>query len=76
MKGPPSYLYGRSDPGGIINQVTKAPLKHRYAATELIVGNYNLYRPTIDVGGPLNESKTLTYRFNGLYESSESFREG
>lgn len=76
VKGPPSYLYGRSDPGGIINQVTKAPLKHRYAATELIVGNYNLYRPTIDVGGPLNESKTLTYRFNGLYESSESFREG
>lgn len=76
VKGPPSYLYGRSDPGGIINQVTKAPLKDRYAATEVIVGSYNLYRPTFDVGGPLNEIKTLTYRFNGLYESAESFREG
>lgn len=76
VKGPPSYLYGRSDPGGVINQITKAPLKNSYYAAEMLFGSYNLYRPTIDVGGPLNESKSLTYRFNGLYESAESFREG
>lgn len=76
VKGPPSYLYGRSDPGGLINQITKAPLRNPYYATEMLFGSYNLYRPTIDVGGPLNESKSLTYRFNGLYESAESFREG
>ena len=28
VKGPPSYLYGRSDPGGVINQITKAPLRN------------------------------------------------
>lgn len=76
VKGPPSYLYGRSDPGGVINQITKAPLKNPYYAAEMLFGSYNLYRPAIDVGGPLNESKSLTYRFNGLYESAESFREG
>ena len=76
VKGPPSYLYGRSDPGGIINQVTKAPLRHPYYSAEMIVGSYGLYRPTIDIGGPLNESKTLTYRFNGMYESAESYRDG
>ena len=27
VKGPPSFLYGRADPGGVINQITKAPLK-------------------------------------------------
>lgn len=76
VKGPPSYLYGRSDPGGVINQITKAPLRNPYYAAEMLFGSYNLYRPAIDVGGPLNESKSLTYRFNGLYESAESFREG
>ncbi len=76
VKGPPSYLYGRSDPGGVINQVTKAPLKNPYYSAEMIIGSYGLYRPTIDIGGPLNDSKTLTYRFNGLYESAESYRDG
>jgi iron complex outermembrane recepter protein len=76
IKGPPSYLFGRSDPGGVINQITKAPLKDPYYSAEMILGNYDLYRPTIDIGGPLNESKTLTYRFNGLYESAGSYREG
>lgn len=76
VKGPPSYLYGRSDPGGVINQVTKAPLKNAYYSAEMIVGSYGLYRPQIDVGGPLNDSKTLTYRFNGMYESAESYRDG
>jgi iron complex outermembrane receptor protein len=76
VKGPPSYLYGRSDPGGVINQVTKAPLKDRYYSAEMIIGSYGLYRPQVDMGGALNESKTLTYRFNGMYESAESYRDG
>ena len=76
IKGPPSYLYGRSDPGGVIVQTTKNPLKNPYYSSEIIFGNYNLYRPTVDIGGPLNESKTLTYRFNGAFESARSFREG
>lgn len=76
VKGPPSYLYGRSDPGGVINQITKAPLKERYYSTEMIIGSYGLYRPQFDIGGPLNASKTLTYRFNGMYESAGSYRDG
>lgn len=76
VKGPPSYLYGRSDPGGIINQITKAPLRNPYYSGEMIIGSYGLYRPTFDIGGPLNESKTVTYRFNGMYESAGSYRDG
>ncbi len=76
VKGPPSYLYGRADPGGVINQITKAPLKDRYYSAEMIIGSYGLYRPTFDIGGPLNDSKTVTYRFNGLYESAGSYRDG
>ena len=76
VKGPPSYLYGRSDPGGVINQITKAPLKERYYSAEMIIGSYGLYRPQFDIGGPLNASKTLTYRFNAMYESADSYRDG
>jgi iron complex outermembrane recepter protein len=76
VKGPPSYLFGRSDPGGVINQITKAPLKNPYYSGDMIIGSYGLYRPTMDIGGPLNDSKSLTYRFNGMYESAESYRDG
>ncbi len=76
VKGPPSFLYGRADPGGIINQITKAPLRNSYYSAEMVLGNYDLYRPQMDIGGPLNASKTLTYRFNAMYESAGSYREG
>lgn len=76
IKGPASYLYGRADPSGIMNLITKKPLADSYYAGELIVGSYNLYRPTIDMTGALNDSKSALYRFNGLYESAGSFREG
>ncbi len=76
VKGPPSYLFGRADPGGIINQTTKNPLRNNYYSGEMIFGSYNLYRPNFDIGGPINDSKTLTYRFNGVYENAESYREG
>jgi iron complex outermembrane receptor protein len=76
LKGPASFLYGRADPSGIMNLVTKKPLTEPYYAGELIVGSYNLYRPTIDMTGPLNENKTASYRINGVYESAGSFREG
>jgi iron complex outermembrane recepter protein len=75
LKGPPSVLYGRSEPGGILNLITKQPLPESYYAFDTIFGSYSLYRPTIDLSGPLNESKTFLYRFNGAYENSESFRD-
>lgn len=76
LKGPASFLYGRADPSGIMNLITKKPLIDPYYAAEFIVGSYNLYRPTIDMTGALNDSKTASYRINGVYESAGSFREG
>jgi outer membrane receptor protein involved in Fe transport len=68
-------LYGRSEPGGIINILTKQPLPDRYASIDQIIGSYNYYRTMIDATGPLNESKTLLFRINGAYENTESFRD-
>lgn len=75
LKGPPSVLYGRSEPGGIINLLTKQPLLVPYYSTDTIFGSYGLYRPTIDLSGPINNDKTALYRFNGAYENAESFRD-
>jgi iron complex outermembrane receptor protein len=75
LKGPPSVLYGRSEPSGIVNIITKQPLKESYASLETVFGSYGLYRPMIDVSGPMNESKTLRFRINGAYENAESFRD-
>ncbi|SLM48598.1 putative Ferric iron uptake protein [Nitrospira japonica] len=75
LKGPPSVLYGRSEPGGIINILTKQPQAERYASIDQIIGSFNFYRTMVDVTGPMNESKTLLFRVNGAYENRESFRD-
>ena len=76
LKGPNAFLYGRSEPGGIINLVTKKPLLEPGYLFELDIGSFNLYRPAFDVTGPVpGTSDHLLYRLNGLYESADSFRD-
>lgn len=75
LKGPASILYGRADPGGIINVVTKQPLATPYYSFQQQFGSYNFFRTTGDATGPLNQSGSLLYRFNFAYENSESFRD-
>ena len=73
LRGPASVLDGQGDPGGTINFVTKQPLSEPYFATSMSFGSYNLYQPTLDISGPLNSDKTLLYRLNASYISTESF---
>ncbi len=75
LKGPASVLYGRAEPGGIVNTVTKKPLSDWYFGVQMAAARFNLYRPSWDLSGPLNKSKTLAFRVNGVYENSESFRD-
>ncbi len=73
VKGPASVLYGQAEPGGIINIVTEQPLAEPYYAAEFTVGNYDFYRPVLDISGPLNADKTVRYRLNAAYQNSSSF---
>ncbi|MBN4006070.1 TonB-dependent siderophore receptor [Nostoc sp. LPT] len=73
LKGPASVLYGQGEPGGILNIVTKQPLSTPYYAVEGTIGNFDFYRPTLDLSGPLNTDKTIRYRLNMAYENSGSF---
>ncbi|MDF5714318.1 MAG: TonB-dependent siderophore receptor [Rhizonema sp. NSF051] len=73
LRGPASVLYGQGDPGGTINFVTKQPLRDPYFAASMSFGSYSLYQPSLDISGPLNSEKTVLYRINASYISTESF---
>ncbi|MGH7410979.1 MAG: TonB-dependent siderophore receptor, partial [Candidatus Methylomirabilis sp.] len=75
LKGPASVLYGRAEPGGLINVVTKRPEEEPYYSLEQRFGSFNLYRTEGDATGPLLADHSLLYRVVGVYESSESFRD-
>jgi len=75
LKGPASILYGRVEPGGIINLVTKQPLATPYYSLQQQFGSYDFYRTTLDATGPLTSDDTLLYRFNLAYQDADSFRE-
>jgi iron complex outermembrane receptor protein len=75
LKGPTSITFGDVAPGGVLNFVTKKPLAEFYANVNFKTGEWGLIRPSVDISGPLNESKTLRYRLNATYEQSNSFRD-
>lgn len=75
LKGPASILFGRVEPGGIVNLVTKQPLATPYYSLQQQFGSYDLYRTTFDATGPLTQDDTLLYRFNAAYQEAGSFRE-
>ncbi|HPV84276.1 MAG TPA: TonB-dependent receptor plug domain-containing protein, partial [Nitrospira sp.] len=75
LKGPASILYGRIEPGGMINVNTKRPLDTPHGALEQQFGSYNFYRTLWDVGGAITDSKSLSVRFAGGYQNSGSFRD-
>ncbi|BDI14216.1 hypothetical protein ANSO36C_00180 [Nostoc cf. commune SO-36] len=75
LKGPASVLFGAVEPGGIINVVTKQPLSEPYYKLEFEAGNRGFYQPSIDFSGPLNSDKTLLYRLNASYQTSDGFQD-
>ncbi|MBE9157004.1 TonB-dependent siderophore receptor [Nodosilinea sp. LEGE 06152] len=74
LRGPASVLFGNTEPGGIVNLVTKQPLDEPFYGLEFQAGSYGFIRPTVDLTGPLNTDRTTLYRFNGAYERANGFR--
>ncbi|WP_157385896.1 TonB-dependent siderophore receptor [Methylosarcina fibrata] len=74
LKGPASILYGQSEPGGIINYVTKKPLSNPYYSLQQQFGSFDFYRTTADATGPLTKDGSLLYRLNFAYEDVGTFK--
>ncbi|WP_020564059.1 TonB-dependent siderophore receptor [Methylosarcina fibrata] len=75
LKGAAAMLYGRIQPGGMLNLVTKKPLDTPYYSLQQQIGSYDLYRTTLDATGPVPGTDSLLYRFNLAYQNNESFRD-
>jgi iron complex outermembrane recepter protein len=75
LKGPASILYGEIQPGGVINLVSKKPLSTPSYAAEIQAGSRGLFRPRIDLSGPLTDDGSLLYRLNALFSTERSFRD-
>lgn len=75
LKGPSSMLFGRADPGGVINIVTKQPLDEPLYRVDQQIGSYDHYRTQWDVSAPIADVPGLAYRVSGAYQNNGSFRQ-
>ncbi|WP_151952037.1 TonB-dependent siderophore receptor [Aliarcobacter butzleri] len=73
LKGPDSLQYGQSSPGGLVNLVTKKPTKESLAKIELEVNDNPSYSPKIDLGGAINEDKSLYFRLTSVLKYDEGW---
>jgi iron complex outermembrane receptor protein len=73
LKGPAAMLYGRLQPGGLINFVSRQPLATPYYSLQQQFGSYDLYRTTVDATGPIDSEGKLLYRANLEYTDQNSF---
>ncbi|WP_288130404.1 TonB-dependent siderophore receptor [Microbulbifer sp.] len=75
LKGPGSALFGRGEPGGTINIVTRKPGFEREGEGYLraTAGRYDTYRVEGDYTDTLNDR--VAFRINGARQDGESFRD-
>ena len=75
LRGPASTLYGRGDPGGTFNVVTKQPLAERSVTLGSQINDQGMKRGTLDASGPLDDDGRLSYRLNLIGEGGDTFRD-
>lgn len=73
IKGPAAALYGRGSAGGVINRVTKKPLRQTVREAALTLGSEQLRRIDLDLGGALGTQ--AAYRLVGAYEAGNNYRD-
>jgi iron complex outermembrane receptor protein len=72
LKGPSSTLYGASNPGGILNMISKRPTGERLISTEAgINSNGNAYA-AFDVGNSL-ENDAFSYRVTAKIAGGDNY---
>jgi catecholate siderophore receptor len=72
LKGPNAMIFGRGGGGGVINRVTKEAGFSPLREITLQGGSFRNRRATADIDQPLNDK--AAFRFNAMYENSDSFR--
>lgn len=74
LKGPNGMIFGRGGVGGVINRVSKQAGWEPVRELSLQGGSDSNKRIALDVGQPFDEN--AAFRINGMYEDSDSYRDG
>ena len=74
LKGPNAMIFGRGGAGGIVNRVTRQANWEPVRELSLQGGSWDNRRATVDFGDAVNDRVAL--RITGLYEDSDSYRDG
>lgn len=75
IRGPATTLYGRGDPGGTFNVVSKQPTAERTVTLGSQLDDQGMKRGTLDASGPLDDEGRLAYRLNVIGEGGDTFRD-
>jgi iron complex outermembrane receptor protein len=62
VKGPAGFMIGNSEPGGLLNEVTKQADGRRIREAELGYGSWNLMRGGVDIGDRFSPNSRFSYR--------------
>src|SRR5690606_2782629 len=71
LKGPASVLYGQSQPGGVINRVSKLPTQEPFHEVRLQGGSHDAKQGAFDLSGPLDSQGEFLARIVGLARDSD-----
>lgn len=74
IKGPASVLFGRGDPGGVVNIVTRRPTLEPSGELSVLGGGFGLRRVQGSVASALLESDTLAGRISFAAQEDPTFR--
>lgn len=73
LKGPRAALFGRGEPGGTVNLVTKRPTFDSAGTIRVTTGRFDLRRGDLDWTTPVNDA--VAVRLVGFHEDAGSFRD-
>lgn len=76
VKGPASAAMGRGEAGGLVNFVSKLPLRAARNQVDLTMGTDAFYRAEIDHGNRLRADGSMSYRVPVYFEDSDNARGG
>jgi len=75
LKGPDSGLFGRGEPGGMFNIVSKRPQAQAFTRVKFSAGRWDQYRASADINRPLNQDGSIQARLNVAVEDNHGFRD-
>ncbi|POT55894.1 ferrichrome porin FhuA [Citrobacter amalonaticus] len=76
MRGPVSVLYGKSNPGGLLNMVSKRPGTEPLKEVQFKMGTDSLFQTGFDFSDALDDDGVYSYRLTGLARSANAQQQG